>query len=118
MLRLAQMKWNGTVSHLGQASIAAMFARQNPPHASSTFLCRNAVATVANGLDRSVGTELAAQAPHTDVDDVGTGVAGSAPHIGHDARPRHDLAGVPHQVVQHAELALGKFDHARADARL
>src|SRR4051812_9057212 len=107
MLRLAQMKWNGTVSHLGHATIAAMFVRQKPPHPSSIFLCRNAVATVANGFDRSVGAKLAAQAAHADVDDVGTGVAGGAPHVGHDAGPRHDLAGVPDQVMKHSELALG-----------
>src|SRR4051794_4330545 len=107
MLRLVHMKWNGIVSQLGQATIAAMFATQKPPQPTSIFLCRNAVATVANSLDRSVATELEAQAPHADVDDIGAGVAGDSPHVRHDARPRHHLAGVPDQLMKHSELAFG-----------
>ena len=62
--------------------------------------------------------ELPAQAAHADVDDVRAGVEVVAPDHGQDAVARDHLAGVPDEVMQEPELAVGEVDLAVADPRL
>src|SRR2546430_7336088 len=113
------MKWNGIVSQRSHLTIASAFATANTAHATSMRLGRGQpVARMANGLDRSVGAELLAQASHAHLDDVRPRVEVVAPHLREQALAADDLAGMQREVVQQPELAVGQVGDERADACL
>src|SRR5437879_421243 len=103
------MKWKGTVSQLGQSSIAPRFATAKRPHAASStrFLGRKAIPDVTDGLDRT-RTELLPQPADADVDDVRTGVEVITPDVGEQLLAADDLAAMADEMVEQPELAVGQ----------
>src|SRR4249920_531054 len=98
MVRLTQMKWNGTVSHSGTRSMAARFARVNSPHATSIDRTPlgpsgrsrriDAIPHSSIGQDRR-GAELGPKPADVHVDHVGPRVEVVAPHRRQQAFLRH-----------------------------
>src|SRR4029450_11839415 len=110
--RLTQMKWNGTVSQVGQTTIAATLSAAKAAQTSSRLLCRNpAITGMGNGLDRSLRAQLLAQAADADVDDVGAGVEVVAPDLGQEPLAADHLTGVENELVQQLELAVREVGH-------
>src|SRR5262252_2818924 len=87
MVRLTQMKWNGTVSQLGMTSIATRFAIEKTTHATKIHRSRfghrprSSIETVPHAAHRRdrLGAELGTQPPHVDVHHVGTRIEVIAP---------------------------------------
>src|SRR5436190_16681670 len=120
---LTQMKWNGTVSHVANRSMATRFTAANTAHAASSQFTRfsghstrsgriQAVPLAPDRLDH-VRAELAAQTSDVDVDHVRTGVEVVAPHRREQAFLGHRLAGAAHQLLEQQELPLGQRDPPR-----
>src|SRR2546425_354262 len=114
---LTQMKWNGTVSHVGMSCIANRFATAKTPQATSSQWIAGAtpwrrsggveaIALTPDGDDR-VRAQLLAQPRHVDVDHVGAGVELVAPDRGQQVLLGHGPARVLDQLPQQQELALG-----------
>src|SRR5207248_7006956 len=53
---------------------------------------------------------LAAQGADVDVHEVGRMLPSRPPHVLEDLRPRQDLAGMLHQILEQAELPVGERD--------
>src|SRR5215471_4293611 len=71
----------------------------------------------ADRVDERVGllaVDLAADTSDIDVDDVGRGVKVQIPYVLQQHRPRHDLAGIAHEIFQHLELARQELDRIAA----
>src|SRR5262245_24649608 len=71
----------------------------------------------ANRVDERVGllaVDLAPDASDIDVDDVGCRVKVQVPYVLEQHRPRHDLALVPHKILQNLEFARQQIDLAAA----
>src|SRR6266550_1508039 len=118
-VRLIQTKWNGIVSQPGQMPIATKFAIAKAAQATSGHLRRReAIARMANGFDRRVRTELLAQPPNTDVDDVRVRVEVVAPDLGKQTLAADHLALVLEQVMKDAKFAIGQLGGDRTKARL
>src|SRR5438045_9091475 len=67
-VRLIQTKWNGIVSQLGHATIAAKFAAAKTAQAASRGLRRSQpIARIPHRLDCRLRPELLSQPPHADV---------------------------------------------------
>src|SRR4051794_19110210 len=113
------MKWNGTVSHRPQRSIASRFAIAKASQPSSTALrLSQAVAGMADGLDRRRGPELLAQPTDADVDHVRARIEVITPDLGEEPLAADDFAGAFEQAVQELELAIGEIDQPIAELRL
>src|SRR3982074_3238452 len=101
------MKWNGTVSQFGQASIAARFATANAAHAASIGSGRcEAISRVANRLDRCVVSKLLPQAPHAYLDDVRPWVEVVSPDLREQALATDHLARMERELPQKSEFAV------------
>src|SRR2546426_9036991 len=101
------MKWNGTVSHRSQRTIASRFASANANQPSSTPLrLSQAVAGMADGFDWRSGPELLAQPADAYVDHVRAGIEVITPNLGEQPLAADDLAGAFEQAVQELELAV------------
>src|SRR6266487_2179266 len=110
------MKWNGTVSHRSQLSIASRLAIANANHPSSTALRRSKpVPRMADGFDGRVRAELLPQPADADVDDVRVGIEVVTPHLGKQPLAADDLAGTFEQAVKKFEFAIGEIDHLAAE---
>src|SRR6266566_9199099 len=106
------MKWNGTVSHRSQRTIASRFASANANQPSSTALrLSQAVAGMADGFDRRSGPELLAQPADADVDDIRAWIEVITPDLGEQPLAADDLARAFEQAVQEPELAVGEIHH-------
>src|SRR5438094_650651 len=114
-VRLTQMKWNGTVSHVSQTTIATRFATANANHASSTCLPRKAVPDRAHGLDRRVRPELLAHAAHAHLDDVGARIELVSPDLGEQPLAADDLARAFGEKEQQPELPVRQVDRDVAE---
>src|SRR4029450_3383041 len=91
-VRLTQMKWNGTVSHRSQRTIASRFATANATQPSSTALrLSQSVAGMANGFDRRPGPEFLAQPADADVDDIRAWIEVITPDLGEQPLAADDL---------------------------
>src|SRR5438132_5007807 len=91
--------------------MARKFATANTPQAVSGQLRRsNAIARMANCLDRRAGTQLLAQAPDAYVHDVGARIEVVAPDFRQQPLAADHLALVLEQMVEHAKLAVGKLN--------
>src|SRR4051794_40896277 len=113
------MKWNGTVSQRSQRTIASRFATANANQPSSNALrLSQAVAGMADGLDRRSRPELFAQPADADVDDVRARIEVITPDLGEQPLPTDDLAGAFEQAVEELELPVGEIDHPLAELRL
>src|SRR5467141_2906816 len=108
MVRLTQMKWNGTVSHSAKTSIATRFRTVKAPHATSSQTPPGSsrrsrssgpdtVPLAADGGDR-LRAELRSKAAHVDVDDVGPGIEAVAPDVREEAFLRNRLPRVLHEL--------------------
>src|SRR5439155_7684980 len=94
IVRLTQMKWNGTVSQLGSSSIASRLTSEKKTQAMSIRRSRfghssrsiriDAVPNPTHGRDR-FGAELGAKPPDVHVDDVRPGIEVVAPDRGQQA---------------------------------
>src|SRR6266545_6514190 len=83
MVRLTQMKWNGTVSQSGASAIATRLAMANPTQTRSGQKRRSgqpkdsapgdSIPLTSHGRDH-VGAELGPEPAHVDVDHVGAGI--------------------------------------------
>src|SRR5581483_7354577 len=113
------MKWNGTVSQYGHSHIATRFATAKATQAASRDLCRNqAVARIANRLDRRLRAELLAQAADEDVDDVRAGVEVEAPDLREEPFAADHLARVRGEMMEEAELAIRERGDVLSHPRL
>src|SRR5437588_3578455 len=113
------MKWNGTVSQRSQRTIASRFATTNPNQPSSKALSLSqAIAGMADGLDRRTRPEFLAQPADADVDDVRARIEVITPDLGEQPLPADDLAGAFEQAVQELELPVREIDHPVAELRL
>src|SRR5437762_9157581 len=105
------MKWNGTVSHRSQRTIASRFATANATQPSSTALrLSQSVAGMTNGFDRRSGPELLAQPADADVDDIRAWIEVITPDLGEQPLAADDFAGAFEQAVEKLELTVGKID--------
>src|SRR5437868_6227350 len=112
------MKWNGIVSHRGNAVMTKKFTTAKTAQAVSSHLRRrNPITRMADRLDRSVRAELLAQAADTDVDDVGTRIEVVAPHLRQEALAAHDLAGMLDEVPEQLELPRRQVGDLLAEVR-
>src|SRR5256714_7809700 len=116
---MTQMKWNGHAAHHPQRSIASRFAVGRASQPSSTALrLSQAVAGMADGLDRRRGPELLAQPTDADVDHVRARIEVITPDLGEEPLAADDFAGAFEQAVQELELAIGEIDQPIAELRL
>src|ERR1051326_5322746 len=108
------MKWNGTVSHVGNATIATRFATANSAHATASARSRNgqcdsadAIEPVPLAADRrhDLVAQLRAQPPDVDVDDVRPRIVRQTPHRRQQTLLRDGPADVAHQLPEQQELA-------------
>src|SRR2546430_16903887 len=100
------MKWNGTVSHRSQRTIASRFATAKANQASSTPLrCSKPVTGMANRFDRRAGPELLAQPAYTDVDNIRARIEVVTPYLGEQPLAADDLASAFEQAMEQLELA-------------
>ena len=81
--------------------------RRTFTHARRTYPPANRVQQLL--FERPI--DLFPQAADQHVDDVGLGVEAVLPHVRQDHRLRHDLAGVPHQVLEERELPRPQIEH-------
>src|SRR5438270_11288730 len=99
------------VSHPGQALMATKFATANTAHAASGQLRRsNPITRMADGLDRCVGSQLLAEAPDADVDDVGARIEVVAPDLREEPLAADHFALVLQQMVEDAKLAIRELN--------
>src|SRR6478672_10677123 len=113
------MKWNGTVSHRSQRTIASRFATAKTNQASSTPLrCSKPVSGMANRFDRRARPELLAQPADADVDDVRARIEVVTPDLGKQPLTADDLARALEQAMEKLELAVGEIDDAFAEPGL
>src|SRR6266566_2092623 len=116
-VRLTQMKWNGTVSHVGMTSIAARLASENTTQATSIHRsrCGHSIASgrieaVPNPTDRGdrVRTDLRAEPADVHVDHVRARVEVVTPDRREQPLLRDRAPRVSHQLLQQQELAVGE----------
>src|SRR5437870_3803202 len=116
-VRLTQMKWNGTVSHVGMTSIAARLASEKTTQATSIHRsrCGHSIASgrieavpYPTGRRDRVRTELRAEPADVDVDHVRARVEVVAPDRRQQPLLRHRASRVSHQLLKQQELAIGE----------
>src|SRR6266498_92303 len=109
------MRWNGTVSHRGHTTIAAMFAATKATQAySSALRLSDAISRMAHRFDWRFRPELVAKPSDADIHHVRPRVEVVAPHGREDALPGHHLPRVLHQVQKQAKLAVREVGDASA----
>src|SRR5207253_10273451 len=118
MVRLTQMKWNGTVSQVAKMNIPVRLARakitqatsiQSRPrvgqvHRSGDF---NPVTLAPNRPDR-LTAEFCPEPPYIDVYDVRSRVEPVSPDFGQEALLAQCLSGCGHQLAKQEEFALSQ----------
>src|SRR5437764_8994681 len=118
MVRLTQMKWNGTVSQSRNSSIPPRLTTEKRAHPTSSQWNRRTghshrsshtdpVSLPADRLD-DVRSELPAEPRHVHVDDVRAGVEVEAPRRREELLLRQGAAGASHQLAKDEELPLGE----------
>src|SRR4029453_12617585 len=127
MVRLTQMKWNGTVSHSGANAIATRLASANPTQARSGQKRRSgqpkrsgygdSISLTPHGRDR-VGAQFRPEPAHIDVDHVGAGIEVVLPDRRQQPLLGYGGAPVLHELAQEHELALGQRDRPGAAVSL
>src|SRR3954451_21189692 len=75
------------------------------------------VADAADGADRAVGAELAAQLRDVHVDGPAADGALVAPHLAEQLLPLEHATGAAHQMREQVELGRGQLDLVGADPR-
>ena len=105
---LTQMKWNGTVSHGPNTSMATKLKQAKAPQAISIQCVRNsdrnrsrAIDPVSLSPDRldEVRSQLRPKPSNVHVHDVGAGVEVVSPHRIEQALLRHGLSRVLHELL-------------------
>src|SRR5690348_6441362 len=90
--------------------MAATFAIANSTHHVSTERLRSqAIADMADRLDRGIRAQLPAQPADADVDDVRTRIEAVAPDVGEQPLAADHLPRVEHEVMEQAELPVGEI---------
>src|SRR6266508_6563499 len=123
MVRLTQMKWNGTVSHSGTSAMATRLASAKPTQARSSQKRRSgqpnrsvrgdSIPLTSHGRDR-VGAQLGPEPAHVDVDHVGAGIEVVVPDRRQKPLLGDGRAGVLHELAQQQELAFSQRDRPGA----
>src|SRR5215468_11833527 len=105
------MKWNGIVSWLGSANIAAVLttAKITQPGKSPRLTRDKAVSDIAHRLNRSP-VKLRAQSADAHVHNVASRVAGVTPHICEQLITGAHLTRMTHEVPHQDELAMRQRD--------
>src|SRR5512133_3716986 len=126
-VRLTQMKWNGTVSHVGMSAMTARLARANATHAMSTQLSPfghsnrsrriDAISLSPDGPDE-LGSELGPEPSHVDVHHVRPGIELIPPYGGEQALLRDGASGVSKELLEQQELSIGQRNGPRAHVHL
>src|SRR5260221_9061286 len=113
------MTWKGIVSHDGHSIITARQPTARAAQARSSCLGDSQPVTrMPHGLDRGSGSELFAQPPDADVDDIRSRIEAVSPDLGKEPLATYYLSGVSNQVVEQPELAIGKVSDPVIDACL
>src|ERR1700680_807403 len=110
MVRLTQIRWNGTVSQRSNTNIATRFAMAKITQAMSTQTKRrdghversariNPIPHSTNGLDQ-LAAKLGPQTADVDVDDVGARIEVISPHVGQNAFLGQRLTSAPHELTE------------------